>query len=129
MTRSFSSTKLCESFNALVGLSTGASAHVTCQHRGRLCSLRRSRYVDECYSETNCASFSLAVIAFYEYIITFDQELNLVWRRKWTISTILFVIMRYLMLFIALWQGTPPTNGVRLDDPRAIVDTLTPLQR
>lgn len=34
----------------------------------------------------------------YEYLITFDQEVLLFWRRKPTGATVLFLMVRYLAL-------------------------------
>ncbi|EKM57500.1 uncharacterized protein PHACADRAFT_26171 [Phanerochaete carnosa HHB-10118-sp] len=41
---------------------------------------------------------SSAVILFWDYIITFGDEINLVWRRKLTGATILFLLNRYASL-------------------------------
>lgn len=43
------------------------------------------------------ALYVLAMIV-YEYLITFDQEVVLFWRRKPTGATVLFLIVRYLAL-------------------------------
>lgn len=43
------------------------------------------------------ACFSLAV---YEYIITLDEEIKYFWSGKWTASRILFLMNRYLSIFI-----------------------------
>ena len=34
----------------------------------------------------------------YEYILTFTQEVELLWRRKFTGATLLFLVNRYLLL-------------------------------
>ena len=43
----------------------------------------------------------------YDYLLTFDRELDLIWRRKWTGPSVLFVVNRYsaltLSLVSALW--------------------------
>ncbi|KAI0352861.1 hypothetical protein OH77DRAFT_1427975 [Trametes cingulata] len=46
-------------------------------------------------SYCDMATFSLI---FYEYFITFDRELGLVWRRKFTAATVLFLLNRYMAL-------------------------------
>ena len=38
----------------------------------------------------------------YEYIITFDQEVKLFWNKKWNGATTLFLVNRYLVLFLRL---------------------------
>ncbi|KAI0820262.1 hypothetical protein BC628DRAFT_1398083 [Trametes gibbosa] len=40
----------------------------------------------------------ITTLLVYEYIITFDQEVNLFWRRKITGATVLFITTRYLVL-------------------------------
>ena len=42
----------------------------------------------------------LALLA-YEYIVTFEREVNLFWRQKITVATVLFMVNRYL----ALWTS------------------------
>ncbi|KAI8976302.1 hypothetical protein BD414DRAFT_496486 [Trametes punicea] len=46
----------------------------------------------------DCALFAEASLIFYEYLITFDSEVRLVWRRKLTGASIVFFFNRYLMI-------------------------------
>lgn len=57
------------------------------------------------------ASLALTV---YEYLLTFEQEHTLIWKRKWTGSTWLFLINRYCLLITELIQ-VAQTQKVRLD--------------
>jgi hypothetical protein len=34
----------------------------------------------------------------YEYIITFDQEINRIWTQKWSLATLIFALNRYMIL-------------------------------
>ena len=34
----------------------------------------------------------------YEYLITFDQEIQCVWRRKWTATSVLLLSIRYITI-------------------------------
>ena len=43
-----------------------------------------------------------AAMILYEYIITFDQEVKLFWNKKWNGATTLFLVNRYLVLFLRL---------------------------
>lgn len=54
----------------------------------------------------------MVALACYEYILTWEYEQSLVWRRKWTASTWLFVIDRYLMLSTAIISAAPYTRQV-----------------
>ncbi|RPD80818.1 hypothetical protein L226DRAFT_556694 [Lentinus tigrinus ALCF2SS1-7] len=62
------------------------------------------------------AYFATAATAvfMYEWMLTFDREVDLFWRRKVTVSSILFLVNRYLpfvvILIFAPWQN-PPTTG------------------
>lgn len=49
----------------------------------------------------------------YEYIITIDQELTLVWRRKWTLVTLLLMANRYLMIGTVIFTISPTPEQVR----------------
>ena len=51
----------------------------------------------------------LAALVAYEHICTIDQEINLIWRRKWTGVTVLFVVNRYLLLLITILVVVPDT--------------------
>ncbi|KAI0747406.1 hypothetical protein C8Q74DRAFT_1374441 [Fomes fomentarius] len=41
---------------------------------------------------------AMSALAIYEHLITFDREVRLVWRRKITGATVLFVLNKYLLL-------------------------------
>ena len=41
-----------------------------------------------------------SVILFYDYLITFGDEVQLFWRRKWTGATVLFILNRYIVLLV-----------------------------
>ena len=56
---------------------------------------------------------SIALVA-YEYMITIRQEVNLIWKRKWSIVTLLFVFNRYIMVTTAIIRIAPITAKVRL---------------
>ena len=40
----------------------------------------------------------MKAITFYDYALTFLDEFRLVWKRKYSIVTIIFVLNRYLLL-------------------------------
>ncbi len=43
----------------------------------------------------------------YEYLIVIDQEIALVWKAKWKLSTLLFLVNRYVALMVALVYTVP----------------------
>lgn len=47
-----------------------------------------------------------ALIA-YEHVITFHQEVTVMWKRKWTGATVLFMMNRYLLLVATLLNALP----------------------
>ena len=53
------------------------------------------------------SSHLTSALVLYDYLLTFDRELDLIWRRKWTGPSVLFVVNRYsalmLSLISALW--------------------------
>ena len=52
-----------------------------------------------------CAdSFFCTVLIAYEYVLTLDAEVLLFWRKKISISSILFFLNRYLVLLYQLSQ-------------------------
>ena len=48
-----------------------------------------------------------AALVTYEYLITIDQEITLIWRRKWSFVTLLYVLNRYLVLLASILQVAP----------------------
>ncbi|RPD69379.1 hypothetical protein L226DRAFT_616909 [Lentinus tigrinus ALCF2SS1-7] len=59
----------------------------------------------------DCEIAAMAFIA-YEYLLTWDQEVNLFWRRKFTGASVLFFLNRYiLLLFCEMYGGATFTLG------------------
>ncbi|RPD56564.1 hypothetical protein L226DRAFT_455382 [Lentinus tigrinus ALCF2SS1-7] len=50
------------------------------------------------FFQLNCALIAEAIVIFYEYLITFDSEIRLVWSRRITGASVLFFLNRYIML-------------------------------
>ncbi len=52
----------------------------------------------------------------YEYVVTFGREVELFWKRRITVSSILFLVNRYLPLVVniiyAPWPSLPSTYKV-----------------
>ncbi|KIP06042.1 hypothetical protein PHLGIDRAFT_73255, partial [Phlebiopsis gigantea 11061_1 CR5-6] len=57
-------------------------------------------------------SNTVKVLLAYEYIITFDQELSAIWRRKFNATSLLFITVRWTMLFNAALLSIPPSARV-----------------
>ena len=47
----------------------------------------------------------------YDYVVTFDQEISVIWQRKWTGATWLFISNRYAALLL-LALTSAPTNTI-----------------
>ncbi|PSR76364.1 hypothetical protein PHLCEN_2v8504 [Hermanssonia centrifuga] len=50
---------------------------------------------------------SIPALIAYEYIITVNEEVTMIWKRKWTIVTWVFFANRYLMVLNALFDSLP----------------------
>lgn len=66
------------------------------------------------------------MIAFlgFEYLVTFDREVELFWKRKFTGASVLFLLNRYLPLLtviLDLSQSTPMSDRVSLSQPGPIL--------
>lgn len=48
-----------------------------------------------------------AVLSIHEYIITFDREISIVWRRKWSFMSIVLLSTRWVMLVNAITTFLP----------------------
>ncbi len=58
-----------------------------------------------------------AAVVFYEYVISFDDEVRLVWRRKITGASVIFFLNRYLLVLqsvITVASYWPVSNPVCL---------------
>ncbi|KAI0764866.1 hypothetical protein C8Q74DRAFT_1174811, partial [Fomes fomentarius] len=51
----------------------------------------------------------------YEYIITFDREVSLFWRRRFTGATLLFLLNRYITLLTQLLDSLTTSKLLRSD--------------
>ncbi|KAL1938038.1 hypothetical protein VTO73DRAFT_12049 [Trametes versicolor] len=64
----------------------------------------------------DCANFAEATLIFYEYCITIDNEIRLIWQRKISGASVLFFLNRYIMIFdnaITVGSYWPISNLVR----------------
>ncbi|PSR79351.1 hypothetical protein PHLCEN_2v7073 [Hermanssonia centrifuga] len=57
---------------------------------------------------TSTNNVNLALVA-YEYVLTINQEIAMIWRRRWTLVTWLFMANRYLMIVLIIWDVVPST--------------------
>lgn len=56
----------------------------------------------------------LAALVVYEFLITFEQELAVVWRRKLTLASVLLIAIRWTILLEAIFLILPqPSETVR----------------
>ncbi|THG93861.1 hypothetical protein EW026_g7488 [Hermanssonia centrifuga] len=55
------------------------------------------------------AIVSMTALIAYEYIMTIDQEVEMIWRRKWTLVTWLFMANRYITIAFIIWEASPLT--------------------
>ncbi|PSR75263.1 hypothetical protein PHLCEN_2v9229 [Hermanssonia centrifuga] len=53
--------------------------------------------------------YAMCALATYEYIITFNQERTMIWRRKWSMVTWIFMANRYLLMSSTIWDVAPST--------------------
>ncbi|THG97992.1 hypothetical protein EW026_g4106 [Hermanssonia centrifuga] len=51
--------------------------------------------------------YATSALVVYEYIITIHQEVTMVWLRKWSITTWMFMVNRYLMISLMVWGVAP----------------------
>jgi hypothetical protein len=68
-----------------------------------------SSYVsDDSYSlKTLCRATALYS---YEYIITLEQEINHIWAKKWSLTTLIFVVNRYMAFLVAILNAPWTVN-------------------
>ena len=61
----------------------------------------------------------------YEFMITFNKEVELFWRRRFTLSSILFLVNRYVPLVVNMIYAPWPSNTSPTTLPvRAVIDFL-----
>ncbi|KAI0743412.1 hypothetical protein C8Q80DRAFT_1272114 [Daedaleopsis nitida] len=64
---------------------------------------------------TQLVSFVVATIVVYDYVVCFEREVELIWRKKWSVIKLAFLWHRYLGVFCALFQAYA-LNAPRIDD-------------
>ncbi|KAG2351971.1 hypothetical protein BDR07DRAFT_1440369 [Suillus spraguei] len=42
------------------------------------------------------------IVVTYDWVLTFGQEVELVWRQRWSLMTVLYLAVRYLGIFYAV---------------------------
>ncbi|THG94966.1 hypothetical protein EW026_g6602 [Hermanssonia centrifuga] len=60
-------------------------------------------------------NYAMTALVAYEYLLSIDQEVALIWRRKWTGATWLFATNRYLLIanvVVAVLPGVSQTSCV-----------------
>lgn len=72
-------------------------------------------------------SVASAAIIFYDYGLVFTREVELIWCQRWKLTTVLYIIARYLGLAIAIVQiwGAP---GILLSDTEHVLLAINLLQ-
>ena len=61
----------------------------------------------------------LSALIFYEYAITFNNEVRLIWRRRITAASVLFFLNRYIMILdniVTLISFPAMSNRVSSED-------------
>ncbi|KAJ8587561.1 hypothetical protein M405DRAFT_934636 [Rhizopogon salebrosus TDB-379] len=53
----------------------------------------------------NYTSVAILALISYEYLLLFEKEVKFVWKRQWSMMSCLYLIVRYLGLFLALVSG------------------------
>ncbi|KAG1886275.1 hypothetical protein F4604DRAFT_71131 [Suillus subluteus] len=67
-------------------------------------------------------------IIFYDYGLVFTREVELVWRQRWKLTTVLYIIARYLGLAIAIVQILGEAPGILLSDTEHVLLATNLLQ-
>jgi len=66
--------------------------------------LQLLRRVLEAIQLTRYTLLSCAFIIFYDYAISFDREVELIWRKRWSIIKAVFLWHRYFGIFCAVFE-------------------------
>lgn len=57
-----------------------------------------SKPIDKLLHEIQCVAYiqvAVTIAVFYDHFTTFDLEVELIWKKKWTFVTVLFIINGY----------------------------------
>jgi hypothetical protein len=55
--------------------------------------------------------FRTTALYSYEYIVTLDQEINHIWTKRWSLSTLIFAVNRYVALILELYPALAQLTG------------------
>jgi hypothetical protein len=56
-------------------------------------------------------TFRTTALYSYDYIMTLDQEINHIWTKKWSLSTLIFALNRYTTLILQLYPVLAPVTS------------------
>ncbi|KAH7919945.1 hypothetical protein BV22DRAFT_836506 [Leucogyrophana mollusca] len=67
---------------------------------------------------TRICQLSSAIIIIYDHLITFNQEVEFIWKRPWSLATVIYLIVRYVgdglgLLDAAAFLSESPSQEVR----------------
>ena len=71
---------------------------------------RRAKYSASYISQLIARAY-IAGLLLYEYVITFDQEIAVVWKRKFNLASLLLLAARWTMMWGPLAGHTPSTRS------------------
>ncbi|KAJ8587705.1 hypothetical protein M405DRAFT_290465 [Rhizopogon salebrosus TDB-379] len=54
----------------------------------------------------NYIGVTILTLISYDYLLLFEKEVKFLWKRQWSLMSCLYIIVRYLGLFLAMVCGT-----------------------
>ena len=56
----------------------------------------------------------LSAFSFYDYVITFEREVEAVWQREFSTASVLIIAVRWVIFLQAIASQIPPSEKVRV---------------
>ncbi|KIP05716.1 hypothetical protein PHLGIDRAFT_486379 [Phlebiopsis gigantea 11061_1 CR5-6] len=56
---------------------------------------------------SNYLSTAANLVLLYEYVITFDNEISIIWKKQWTFPAILLLLVRWNMILQGVSEFSP----------------------
>ncbi|KAH8102710.1 hypothetical protein BXZ70DRAFT_906001 [Cristinia sonorae] len=69
-----------------------------------------SRWLTHTFNDST--TFVAGTIIFYEYIISFPREIQCIWRRKFNLVTLIYILERYIVIALVITRFYDPTKSL-----------------
>ncbi|KIK37486.1 hypothetical protein CY34DRAFT_455144 [Suillus luteus UH-Slu-Lm8-n1] len=61
---------------------------------------------------SSCWIVAGSVVVVYDWVLTIGQEIELIWRQRWSLMTVLYLVIRYIGIPFSVYVSRPKIGDV-----------------